>query len=211
VPLEFDIEWENGDEYFDESPFDEDAPKNRYGRSNQFAKMMKKFELFESLSDIIEPDRLEHFNKILTPMEGDDIVGQIYSTRDLKKEKEALKKEDSSKQSTTTSDKKKANKSNDVASSSEYMKSIGNSTTMKGQPIINVKTPFGSGILIGKRMPENIHIVNLSWGATAYLNSSSVNIVSYNNNIKVTKSESTTTVSKVLLSLDFPHQYYPLL
>ena len=154
--------------------------------------MMKKFELFESLSDIIEPDRLEHFNKILTPMEGDDIVGQIYSTRDLKKEKEALKKEDARKQSTTTSDKKKANKSNDVASSSS---DIGNSTTMKqGQPI-NVKTPFGPGTLIGKRMPENIHIVNLSWGATAYLNSSSVNIIT--NNIKVTKSESTTTVSKV--------------
>jgi hypothetical protein len=162
--------------------------------------MMKKFELFESLSDIIEPDRLEYFNKILTPMEGDDIVGQIYSTRDLKKEKEALKKEDSSKQSTTTSDKKKANKSNDVSSSSssEYMKPIGNSTSMKqGQPIINVKTPFGSGTLIGKRMPENIHIVNLSWGATAYLNSSSFSIVSYNNNIKVTKTENTTTVSKV--------------
>ena len=196
IPLEFEYEWESNDEYFEEFPAEDDIPKSRQGRPNQFAKMMKKFELFESLSDIIEPERLDYFNRTLTPMDGDDVVGQIFSNRELKKEKEKHLKEEPSKKSEESvkrspSDKKKVPKT----SSKKTETSNNGEQQTKSRPVINVKTPYGSGVLIERRSRDNMFIVQLSWGI-AYVNSKSIQIVSYNNS-SVARSTNDFTVSKV--------------
>lgn len=222
IPLEFDCEWDSDNDYYDDILCEEDVPKKSHGRSNnQFAKMMKKFELFESLTGIVSTEKMAHYNKVLTPMEGDDTIGLVY-TRELKKDKERSLKEESLKKGNdfnkqSSNDKKtvKINSNNkptpatiitetEVTTTNEYIKQYPTSEAIKpGQAIINVNTPFGSGILIGQRMTDNIYIVNLNWGGTAFVNDDSISIINYNYNTKATKTENTMTVSKVisLLSL----------
>ena len=154
--------------------------------------MMKKFELFESLSDIIEPERLDYFNKVLTPLDGDDVIGQVFSTRELKKEKEKYFKEESFKKSEEAFNEKKKVK----PITSKKIDSTSNSLQSVKHPVINVKTPYGIGILTEKRLKDNIHVVQLSWGK-AYVNPTSVQVISYNNSAQ-TRSSNDFVASKVL-------------
>lgn len=207
IPLEFDYEWESGDEYVDELT-DDDLPKGRQGRPNQFAKLIKNFELFDDLTDIVASDKLDYFSKILTPQDGDDLVGQIFSNRDLKKEKEKEQKKErrEMEEANKRSNEQKLHEKrlNEVSNSisinetSDTSRSIDNDKNFTRGPVINVSTPFGIGTYVDRRPEDGIVIVKLEWGAIGYFNSKSVQIISHNNsnNVRTTKSEKPIVISR---------------